>query len=198
MDFIEAHHESRSAKGHEYVLTVFDLGTRFLIGCPAYTKSTFHVQGLLKRFRGWNRIRCMYADRALELDCAATGMGIPCDRSRAGRSQTNGIIERRNQEINRGTKALLLNAGLPPPFWWLAVPCYCFLENVRCEGGTSAYYRRTGEHFSGQSIPFGSRVAFRPLKTSAVYKHKSKFGSDAYPGVFLGYETNFGEKWNKN
>ena len=91
-----------------------------------------------------------------------------------------------------------LQAGLPPPFWWLAVPCYCFHENVRDEGGTSAYYRRTGEHFGGQLIPFGARVSFRPLSTSMVYKHKLKFGSAGYPGIFLGYECNFGERWNKN
>ena len=119
-----------------YLFLTWELS--FLMGYPAYNKTTFHAQGLLNRFRGYNRVKRMYADRAKELDCAATAMGIPCDRSRAGRPQTNGIIERRNQEISRGAKSLLLQAGLPPPFWWLAVPCYCFLENVQDEGGTSA------------------------------------------------------------
>ena len=64
MVFIEAHRESRSAEGHEDVLSVFDLGTNVLVGYAAYNKTSSHVQDLLKRFRGYARIKCMYADIA--------------------------------------------------------------------------------------------------------------------------------------
>ena len=114
MGYIEARRASQSAEKHQCMLTVFDLGTKYLAAYPSNDKSAHSTQENLKLFRGRNKLVCMYADRAPELDCAATAMGIPCDRSRAGRPQTNGIIERRNQEINRGTKALLLQAGFFP------------------------------------------------------------------------------------
>ena len=122
MDYMEARRASQSAERHQCILTVFDIGTKYLTAYPTYDKSAHSTQESLQLFRGRNKIVCMYADRANGLDCAATAMGIPCDRSRAGRPQTNGIIERRNQGINRGTKAFLLQAGFPPPLWHLAAP----------------------------------------------------------------------------
>ena len=137
LDYMEARRASQGAERHQCLLTVFDLGTKYLSAYPTYDKSAHSTQESLKLYRGRKKIVCMYADGAQELDCAATAIGIPCDRSRAGRPQTNGITERRNQEINRGTKALLLQAGLSPPLWYLAAPCYCHMEHVTDGGGTS-------------------------------------------------------------
>ena len=67
----------------------------------------------MKLFRWRNKIVCMYADRAPELDCVATAMGIPCGRPRAGRPQTNGIMERRNQEVNRGDESPTSSGRVP-------------------------------------------------------------------------------------
>ena len=183
---------------HNCLLTVFDLGTKYLSVYPTYDKSAHSTQEALKLFRGRNQIVCMYADRAPELDCAATAMGIPCDRARAGRPQTNGIIERRNQEINRGTKALLVQAGFPPPLWYLAAPCYCLMENVTDEGGISPYYRRHKEHFKGKLIPFGSRVRFKLLTTSGLADAEGKFYLGTHVGLLLGYDVEFGGAWSGN
>ena len=66
------------------------------------------------------------------------------------------------------------------------------------EGGISAYYRRHDRHFEGKLIPFGSRVRYRFLDTSAHVADAVKFGPDAKVGVFLGYEFKFGGAWNGN
>ena len=198
MDYMEARRTSQSSEQHQCLLTVYDLGTRYLSVYPTHDKSAWSTQQALKLFRGRNNTICMYADRAKELDCAATAMGIPCDRARAGRPQTNGIIERRNQEVNRGTKALLVGAGLPPPLWYLAAPCYCHMENVIDEGGTSPYYRRHKEHFQGKLIPFGSRVKFKLLTTSGLDDDVDKFRPSTHVGLFLGYDLKFGGAWSGN
>ena len=103
---MEARGRSQSAENHECMLTVFDLGTKLLATRPSWSRSAHTTQDNLKLFKGRNELVCMYAGRAPELDCAATAMGIPCDRSGAGRPQTNGILEWRSQEIDKGDKKL--------------------------------------------------------------------------------------------
>ena len=145
----------------------------------------------LKAVRGLKTIRAVYCDRAPELIAAA----LQITRAH-GRPQNNAIIERANQDICQGTRATLIQAGLPPGYWHLACQHYCHMEDTQTENGSSAWYRRHGEHFAGQRIPFGSRVRFVPSDTSAEQAGGLKWGPTASVGVFLGYEMAVGGKWH--
>ena len=94
MDYVEARGSSGSSDGHQVMLNIYDLGTGFLMGFPSPSRKAHKTQAFLREFKGRNRIQCMYADRANELDCAAAAIGIHSDKSRAGRPQASDIIER--------------------------------------------------------------------------------------------------------
>ena len=73
-------------------------------------------------------------------------------------------------------------------------PCYCFLENIAVdEYGNSAWKSRTGESFIGLAIPFGCCVFFWPAPTKYS---QSKAAPRMQCGIFLGYRTSPGERWN--
>ena len=59
--------------------------------------------------------------------------------------------------------------------------------------GQSAWYRRYGEEFTGQLIPFGAAVIFQPSPTK--YKTDKPLPTGMY-GIFLGYRLAPGGTWN--
>ena len=71
-----------------------------------------------------------------------------------------------------------MQAGLPPPFWDVAMENVCHSRNVQVVGGTSPWFERNGMHFPGQLIPFGSPVGYMPLETTGIGKgvKQTKFG----------------------
>ena len=197
MDHIVAKGAQRSGRNHEYVLTIYDVATKYLSATPVLSNSEPDTRLALLRFLGKRTVGKVYVDRALELKKALETLGIPPDLSLAGRSQTNAIVERQNREINPGARAALLQAGLPPPFWDFAVQhvAHAYNTQINEEDGTSPWFKRHGEHFKGQRIPFGAKVSFIPTTTSKVGKDVHKFAPTSVVGVFLGYELQVGERW---
>ena len=53
-------------------------------------------------------------------------------------------------------------------------------------GGSTPWIRTHGSDFTGQRLPFGCAVKFKPNSTVNVESHK--FAGDAIDGVFVGYE----------
>jgi hypothetical protein len=114
--------------------------------------------------------------------------------SQPGVHETNAKIERANQDILQGCRALLTEAGFPACFWPYATPCFCFHDNIaEDEYGDSAWKSRTGKPFHGLALPFGCRVFFWPAPTKYA---QSKAAPRMQCGVFMGYRTSPGERWN--
>eukprot|EP00959_Pyramimonas_sp_CCMP1952_P011314 237637-Pyramimonas_sp.AAC.1 len=58
-----------------------------------------------------------------------------------------------------GTRALLMQAGLPPPYWACAVTYFCLCYNARTpEEGKISWERRFGHPFEAPLLPFESLV----------------------------------------
>ena len=195
MDFIEARKGHSSGDGHGVALTIYDLGTGFVGVYPSQSRAAEPTKQSLQSCVGRRRVHCLYTDRAKELIATALALGIPNDFSMSGRPQTNGIVERQNQELKRGTKTLLAGAGLPPPFWHLAVACYAHHQNAQTVDGTSPWFKRFGEHFKGQLLPFGCAVRYKPVSTCGVAERMQKFSQDSDQGIFLGYYLRTGCRW---
>merc|ERR1711978_189544 len=106
--------------------------------------------------------------------------------------KTNGLIESTNGDILPGTRAQLVEAGLPSCFWPWAAQCYCHHENTRLDAaGSSPWYRRHGAHWSARLYPCGCGVYFKPSPT----KYKlSKSDSTMQYGIFLGYRI---QRWGQ-
>ena len=87
------------------------------------------------------------------------------ESAQPGRHETNGIIERENQDVLGGIRTILIQAGLPLEFWPFAAEHYSFMHNIQQMGGSSPYFCTTGEWFRGKMLPFGCRVICRPSVT---------------------------------
>ena len=96
IDHIEASGIHGSFDGHSGILSILDVATGFRFGCPVKSKNENDTTIALSDFKGKSRIALIYCDRAPELQAAARNLGISCNHSVAGRSQTNGLIERGN------------------------------------------------------------------------------------------------------
>ena len=97
------------------------------------------------------------------------------------------------------SRALLINAGLPPCFWEYAVTYSAVMSNIHEDNqiGTSPWLARHNEAFKGKSVPFGAEVFFKAPKTGAESRHKMKF-TPRNSGIFLGYELSFGGYFGGN
>ena len=192
MDYMEARNDHMGVDDDGVVLDIMDLGTGFVGIFPVKSRSAVETTRAARQSIGRKRASCLYTDRADEFIATPYALALPCDHPKAGRPQMNGIIERQNQEIKRGTKAMLTQAGLPPPFWHLAICCYAHHQNTQVADGTSAWSKRHGDHYSGELFPFGCRVLYKPLFTTAIGASTHKFDKDTDSGIFVGYELKSG------
>eukprot|EP00959_Pyramimonas_sp_CCMP1952_P153672 3215235-Pyramimonas_sp.AAC.1 len=79
------------------------------------------------------------------------------------------VAERSNGIVQMGTRALLMQAGLPPPFWAYAVRYFCLCYNARIpDEGESSWRRRFGHELAAPLLPFGSLVRFMPPTESRL------------------------------
>ena len=70
---------------------------------------------------------------------------------------------------------------------------FCLCCNVTIdEAGSSAWFRRFGEHFARELIPFGALVDFVPPPEDGVPKPKTT--PRAVPGIYLGWVRYAGHK----
>ena len=87
----------------------------------------------------------MYADGAGSIVKACRIERINLEESQPGVPQSNGVIERANGDIVSGTRALMMQAGLPDCFWRFAASCYCHHENITVDtDGESPYINLIG------------------------------------------------------
>eukprot|EP00959_Pyramimonas_sp_CCMP1952_P134680 2818679-Pyramimonas_sp.AAC.1 len=83
-----------------------------------------------------------------------------------------------------GTRALLRQAGLPPPYWTYAVRYFCPCYNTRTPAeGQSSWERRFGCKFYAPLLPFGSLVRYVPPPESRF--RTAKTGATMIPGIYL-------------
>eukprot|EP00959_Pyramimonas_sp_CCMP1952_P424696 8895413-Pyramimonas_sp.AAC.1 len=84
-----------------------------------------------------------------------------------------------------GARAVLMRAGLPPPYWTYAVRYFCLRCNTRTPAeGQSSWERRLGCQFNAPLLPFGSLVRYAPPPESRF--RTAKTGATMIPGIYLG------------
>ena len=108
------------------------------------------------------------------------------DTSLPYRPTTNSEIEAVNRFVLEGARCILIQAGLPSPFWPYAVRYFCLARNVLKpygDDGSTPWWNRFEEVFQvlwsnstkrqpGTLITFGSLVKFLPSKTKTSEKQK--------------------------
>eukprot|EP00959_Pyramimonas_sp_CCMP1952_P466855 9490645-Pyramimonas_sp.AAC.1 len=103
-----------------------------------------------------------------------------------GNSKQNAVAERADSVVQMGTRALLAQAGLPPPYWTYAVRYFCLCYNARTpEEGKSSWERRFGHQFEAPLLPFGPLARHVPPPESRF--RIAKTGGAMILGSYLGY-----------
>ena len=111
------------------------------------------------------------------------------DATIPGNKKLSAHAERSNGIVIVGCKALLTEAGLPPPYWTYAVRYFCLCYNVQpypgAVDGDNSWRKRFKADFSGPLLPFGSLVKYMPPPESRY--RVAKTGQNLIVGVYLGY-----------
>ena len=94
--------------------------TRYKVALPVTTYEAEDVTMKLREFCGNQRISAAYIDNHQSLIADCKELKIVTDFSQPGIPETNGLIESSNGDILAGTRALLVEAGLPGCFWPVA------------------------------------------------------------------------------
>ena len=148
----------------------------------------------IREYKGNRNIQLLYTDGAPEIIRAARELDILHRTSTPGVPQNNCVIEREVQECIRGTRALLLAAGLPTAFWVQAAETFAFNKNItKGRDGDSPYGKTNGVEYKGMRIPFGSKIYFIPSPTKNV--SMAKMEPAAQVGLFAGYAIAPGYTW---
>ena len=98
-----------------------------------------------------------------------------------------------------GTRAVVLQSGLPHRWWAEAAKCFCFLRNA-CDPATdkstiTPYQLRHLAEFKGKIIPFGALIHYTPSSERELAL-LGKFTSRTLQGIFLWYHLNSGGRWS--
>ena len=93
-----------------------------------------------------------------------------------------------------GARALMLQAGLPAPFWHYAIEYFCLSYNLQSRGGVeSPWQKRFGTAFTAPMLPFGSTVHYLPQPNSMVVRANMDVPTDV--GILLGYVRKAGDDY---
>ena len=97
-------------------------------------------------------------------------------------------------KVKDGVRTLLYQAGFPPLCWPWAVKYFCHMHNMQEDIRTkppkpSPYFKRYGEHFKGERIPFGAYIEYLPASANHDI-YKAVMAPRICPGVFIGYFEN--------
>ena len=179
---------------NEYGLTIYDLWSGLTQFSPTDDKRASTTSMALRKFAGNRRIQRIYSDNAPEFGVAARDIGALHDTSTPGVHENNCIVERLNQEIIRGTRTVLVQAGLPQSFWRHASEHFTLMRNVIARRDNSAWYNTHGSSFHGKLIPFGAKVIFRP--SPIRLDGPPKMSPQTAVGIFAGYTIQSGYTWH--
>ena len=139
--------------------------TQWLHSHLCRTKSSRETeQGLRKFVEPTARSKVIYADNLLEFGKACEDLPWKhCTPTH--RSETNGITEWAVRRVKEGTSAVLLQSSLDEKLWVHSMHCHCYLRDVQdlLSDGKTLHERRSGEPFSGPTIPFGSLIEYHPI-----------------------------------
>lgn len=182
--------------GFEHLLNCYCLGSDFLGAMTCKHQNTFETEEGMRMFCGVTfDIQPMHCGRHKAVDRVCMMHGIPMRRAPPGDSQSNGVIESLNRRVQAGARAHLHCAGLPCCFWPYASQHWCALRNFAPrDGKPSPYALRYTEEFTGLLLPIGCGVCYCPTKTR--YSHVNKMEPRLCYGVFMGYDLDYGYRWN--
>ena len=133
-------------------LVIKDVCTKFWYVYPSPTKEADQAHDDLLHFVGVNdEIRIIYSDNAPELNDAVHRMGIRHNTSREYVDENKAVIECEMRTILEGTRANLVQSGLPDSMWPLAAQHHAMALNTspRVDTGAIPWEGRFGEQFPG-------------------------------------------------
>ena len=88
---------------------------------PSRQKSAAESEAAMRDFVDLDVAREVYADNSPELICAIKALGLQHKSSTPYRPQSNGQMERSDQDYLNQGRTTLLAAGLGPQFWPFAL-----------------------------------------------------------------------------
>ena len=177
---------------------VKDVYSKFRYVYPSKTKSGEQCYEDMLHFLGVDdEVKVIYADNALEFDYAARQLRARHNTSREYVDQNKAVIEREIRTILEGTRANLVQSGLPDRYWPLASQHHAVCLNVtmRLDNGQIPWELRFGSKFNGKRIPFGAKVLYWAPKKQKK-PERSKFAGTGIEGIFLGYHIQPGLIFN--
>ena len=135
-----------------------------------------------------DEVKVIYSDNALEFDYAVRQLRARHNTSREYVDQNKAVIEREIRTILEGTRANLVQSGLPDRYWPLASQHHavCLNATMRLDNGQIPWELRFGSKFNGKRIPFGAKVLYWAPKKQKK-PERSKFAGTGIEGIFLGY-----------
>eukprot|EP00959_Pyramimonas_sp_CCMP1952_P335545 7025879-Pyramimonas_sp.AAC.1 len=137
---------SRGLRDETACVTFRDRATDILAAQGVHDKSAVHVCNLLVHLRAPEEkfVYC-FADGARELARACYELDIAHVPTFPGNKKENAVAERANGVVQMGARALLVQAGVPPPYWTYAVRYFCLCYNTRTPAeGQPSWERRFG------------------------------------------------------
>ena len=142
----------------------------------------------------------MYFDAAPEFGSVCSELAIPFQESIPGDPQSNGLIERCNQDALGMTRAALYTSGHPHCFRPYACQAVCFNEGVDHSRGESAWFKMHGREFDGTVLPFGCAVYIKEHgsreQSKRPHEKQRKWDPRGILAVFAGYSLAPGDRFD--
>ena len=176
-------------EGQTVAHVVKDVFTKFRYVYPSDNKSGEKCyEDLLHFLQVDDTVKVVYSDNANEFDYAVKLLQARHNTSREYVDQNKAVIEREIRTILEGTRANLVQAGLPDKLWPLASQHHAMSLNVskRFDNNLVPWSQRFGEEFTGKLVPFGAKILYW-ADPKQKQPNRSKFAGTGIEGIFLGY-----------
>ena len=130
-DYLIAQNElSRGITGDRDALIIKDRAIGWIACYPVPDKGADEAYAKILNFLGTQKCRYLWTDGSGELSRAAADLGIAHGTSAPETPAANGVAERAVRTVVEGARTALVQAGLPPFLWPMAVRHFCFARNV--------------------------------------------------------------------
>ena len=187
--------------GSKAAIVLWDMGTDCLFIAPTATRSEQETRKAMTDFIGpTDDVRSFYSDNAPELKKAARSLEICHPTSTPACADTNGLAEGKVKLGKAGTRGQLIHSGFHKTWWPKAAVVYAdnhtFTPSVRwpTDPKESPYERRLKVKFKGTMFALGQLVDF--MTTPFPCNTPAPFAERMIPGLFVGYHTQPGGKFN--